>query len=69
MTDFKIADTVYYFQHVEDGTPLEEDDLIIASENFEYLDEYTLQNCILGKSKNEVIDAMIAHLTKLREGF
>ncbi len=68
MSDFKVGDEVWFFEFIDADKifPLEIDDIVLCTEKYEFIDVYGRNNAILGKSKSEAIDAMIARLQELK---
>jgi hypothetical protein len=68
MNDFTKEDTVYFFEFLDCDKlyPLEINDMLICSERFGGLDEYSQENAIFGKSQNELIDNFIKKLEELK---
>ncbi len=58
---------VYWLFTKHESCPLEDRQLIFGSENWKYLDTYTKQNAILGKSRNDLIRKWIVELTSMLE--
>lgn len=69
MSKFNIGDEVWFFQFIDSDKifPLDANDIILCSEKYELIDEYSQKNCILGKTKNEAIDALIKKLELMKE--
>lgn len=69
MNDFTKAETVYFFQFIDNDKigALELEDILICDELAKNLSIYELNNCLIAKSKNELIDKMICYLQGLKD--
>lgn len=69
MIESNLDSDVWFFQFIDHDnlSALEFEDMIICNENINNLSDYEINNSLIGKSKNELIEKMINHLQGLKD--